>query len=243
MESIQTILKARWPEAILIVVFQAVSITLAERIAWTFWPDAGNTLSEMAILGMSAGSACFGVLWLILLLGFLRSARVTGAAPHDPHQLIIIGRHFFWRTVLVKIAVFCLTVILLFLLIALMSNILIALGRPITPENLPAWPGIVNICVIHIVLVKLILVTPAFILSRDCSITQALEYTTRSKIIEGRRLLGLFAVWLALICVYTLLRNHFESVSLNLAAAGIYALLNAALTLGIHLNAVKFSLR
>lgn len=243
MESLQTILKARWPEAVLIVVFQAVSIILAEKIAWTFWPDAGNTLSEMAIMALAAGSACFGVLWLILLLGFLRSARVMGAAPHDPHQLIIIGRHFFWRTVLIKIVTVCLTVILLFTLLPLTHLIFSSMGTPITPENQPAWPHILVICIAHIILVKLIIVTPAFIVSKDCSVTQALEFTSQSKLIEGARLLMLFGAWLALITAYFFLRNRSDTEMQNLMIAAIYAVLKSALTLLIYLRAIKFSLR
>jgi hypothetical protein len=101
------ILKARWPEVVMVVVLQAAMMLLLEEVV----SDSEKMDSNAALMPFWAsfllgmGTILCAVLWQMLYLGFLKTAAVFGSQPQQPVELLRSGRPYFWRIVFFQILI------------------------------------------------------------------------------------------------------------------------------------------
>ena len=104
MSSVFSIIKSRWPEVAMVVVFQVAAILLRFQLFNLIQPlntsDGSirlDTIPGWAGFLIGFGTIVFSILYLLLWLGFLRTSYTDGAAEKNPAELVKTGRHFFWR--------------------------------------------------------------------------------------------------------------------------------------------------
>ena len=166
------IIKSRWPEVTLVVVFQAGLTLLMEKIMHSIGPEASRLEQlppEWAIFALGLGWMLMMIVWQMLYLGFLRTAAVDGPAQQEPMTLLTTGRGFFWRFLWMQI--------LIATVLWAATGVLAVLGayamgyRDV--QSIPQW--ILNAAEIGAValLVKPFFLIPAFILAMDITAMDA----------------------------------------------------------------------
>ena len=87
-----TILKARWPEATLIVGLYALAV-ISNNLFRAARPDLTKTLFLLCMVF----SLALMVATMVLNYGFLRTVHLEGQKVQTPMALLKKGRYFFWR--------------------------------------------------------------------------------------------------------------------------------------------------
>ncbi len=159
------IVKFRWPELLMILVFHACALFLFGDIEVPQTPDEQQQFSgAQFLLGM--GVAALGIISQMMLWGFLRTIAVSQAQPIPPGQLLVAGRWYFWK------------------LFAFQINInaandpggLCAAGcadivfyGSAAMNNAPAWVQIVSLLTAWVIFLKPFYFVPAVVLAKDIS--------------------------------------------------------------------------
>ena len=160
------IVKARWPEVMLVVVLQAAIMLLLEKVtAMGQMPEAGAAMVPFwASFLLGVGAMLFAILWQMIYLGFLKTAAVSGEYPQQPMQLLQWGRPYFWRIfffqILLGLALFVLNSILISLLVSVF-------WRQGGLQQMPTWAAQVSGLAGALILLKPLLLVPAVILVYD----------------------------------------------------------------------------
>lgn len=165
------ILKARWPEVVLLVVLQAAMVLLSEHILRVSdISEAQNApLPFWAAFLLGLGFIGCAIVWQMMYLGFLRTAAVANEQPQQPMELLRTGRPFFWRILLFQIIVGFAAM--------LISNIVaMSIARMMRIEDLPQWLVQVSGLVGTLVLIKPILIVTARIIVYDNTVWQSFSY-------------------------------------------------------------------
>ena len=188
------IFRRRWPEAALLLGFQAGLVILVEDVSRKSQAEQLSAGSGFALIfGMTA----LAVLWEILFLGFLRTAATQGARPADPIQLLAEGRGFFWRVVLYQ-------AILSIGYIGLVSLMLAGLSGAMKIddiEKMPQWAMQAASLSAIVLLIKPMLVVPAAMIVRDCSVMAAVRAMRQYLMLRDRGFMILAAVSLAVVVI------------------------------------------
>ncbi|MEN6308421.1 MAG: hypothetical protein ABFD91_11760 [Anaerohalosphaeraceae bacterium] len=168
---IMDIVKSRWPELLMILVFHACPLFLFGDVEVTELPaDQQQFSGTQFLLGMAV--AAFGIISQMMLWGFLRTTAVTATQPIAPGQLLIAGRWYFWK-------LFAFQVILMLLLVIIASTLQVVLTISFygssALEHSPAWIQIVSFLAAMLVMLKPSYFIPAVVLARDCSLLESLQ--------------------------------------------------------------------
>ncbi len=194
------IIKARWPEVTLVVVFQAGLSLLLERIVYTMGPDTAHPVPlppEWVLFILGSGGILMVVVWQMLYLGFLRTAAVDGTTPQEPITLVTTGRGFFWRFLWMQIAIgagiWAATGVL-----AVLAGYLLGY-RDV--QRIPQW--LISISEIGSIalLVKPVFLIPAFMLAMDISAIEAFYKTQQVRLREMGTLPILYGTGLGIVAV------------------------------------------
>ena len=162
------ILKMRGPEVMLVVVLHVAMVLLLEDVVAA--SENMDTQGAMPpfwasfLLGM--GVMLFAVLWQMIYLGFLKTAAVSEGEPKQPMQLLRTGRPYFWRILLFQILLGFVIMLLNGVLLSVLGG-LIWQGRSV--EDIPVW--FAQLCALAgiLIVLKPILLIPAFIIVYDIS--------------------------------------------------------------------------
>ena len=200
------ILKARWPEVILIVGIQALAMfgnTLLPKLAEV------NSLLMLAII------SC--MLWLTLIsvllpVGFLRTVHLEGPKRQYPLDLLRIGKRFFWR--IIRLGLLWLPV---YLLLAWM--IFMVVKRPEVTDagflkTAETDPVVFCCCfaVTRLILIKPVLLILPIIIVTDCRISTSFELLKRCKLADAEGPVALFVASASLTVLWAFLTSA-DSVS------------------------------
>ena len=168
------ILKARWPEVVMVVVLQAAMVQLLEGMVSD--SEKMNTNAVLMpfwasfLLGM--GAILFAILWQMLYLGFLKTAAESETRPQQPMELLRSGRPYFWRIVFFQMM---LGFALMFLNIVIASSLRWLLWPDSGFDQLPPWfPQLCALLGILVVLKPMLLV-PARMIVYDDPVFQAVS--------------------------------------------------------------------
>ena len=137
------IIKRRWPEATLVIVFHAGLIAIADRVL-TFTapvensagvPDPGYLPGGLDfVLGL--GTMAFWMVWQLLYIGFLATSFINPAEPREPMELLKIGKRFFWRMLRFQLVFGCAYMIV----VLFISGFLMKMAQvDVTMDDIPLW--------------------------------------------------------------------------------------------------------
>lgn len=172
----------------LLVVSQAAMMLLFEEMVRR-WGLIGDLKAAQApdwamfLLGMAVTGVV--IVWHLLLLGFLKTAAMEGAMPKDPLVLLMVGRPYLWRILLVQFV--------LSMLLWLVSGVIIyayfaATGRAIETEP-PGWLYEIAGAAATVVVFKPFFLIPAFIVALNLRIKESLILMLRVSIKDAKGLL------------------------------------------------------
>jgi len=162
---IMDIVKSRWPELLMILVFHACALFLFGDIEVPQTPDEQQQFSgAQFLLGM--GVAALGIISQMMLWGFLRTIAVSQAQPIPPGQLLVTGRWYFW-----KLFAFQIILMLLLILVASVLQVVLTLSfyGSAAMNNAPAWVQIVSLLTAWVIFLKPFYFVPAVVLAKDIS--------------------------------------------------------------------------
>lgn len=199
------IVKARWPEAIMVVVLQAALMLLAEQLLSISQIEQGVNPPQLPfwagfLLGM--GSILYVILWQMMYLGFLKTAAAEGLQTQPPSELIRSGRPYFWRIVFFQVL---LGFVVFFLngILAGIGGAVFWKGRPLS--QIPEW--FAQLCGLGAMLIVLkpMLLVPARVLVYDESAFEAFVKMRNNKITKMNSLFKLALAGMVFIVLMTLL--------------------------------------
>lgn len=161
------IVKARWPEVVMVVVLQAAMMLLLEEIISESEKMDSNAapIPSWASFLSGIGMVLCAILWQMLYLGFLKTAATSGDQPQPPVKLLRSGRPYFWRILFFQML---LGFVLMFLNIAIGVTLGHLLWKDRNLDQLPQWfPQICALVGILIVLKPMLLVPARMIVYDD----------------------------------------------------------------------------
>ncbi|HML75141.1 MAG TPA: hypothetical protein PKB02_11690 [Anaerohalosphaeraceae bacterium] len=159
------IVKSRWPELLMILVFHACALFLFGDIEVPQTPDEQQQFSgAQFLLGM--GIAGFCILGQMMLWGFLRTMAVSGIQPVPPGQLLVAGRWYFW-----KLFAFQIILVLLIFMVASVLQVVLAISfyGSGDPKKIPIWILIISVQAAQLILLKPLYFIPTVVLAKDIS--------------------------------------------------------------------------
>jgi hypothetical protein len=197
------IVKARWPEVMLVVILQAAMMLLLEEVV----SDSENMDSNAAFMPSWAGfllcmgMALCGVLWQMLYLGFLKTAAISGSQPQQPVILLCSGRPYFWRILVFQMM---LGFALFFLNVAIVVSLSHLLWQDRKLDQLPQW--FAQICALAGVLIvfKPMLLVPARMIVYDDTVYQAIFQTRRYALSDIDQIFKVIFLGLGVVVLFTL---------------------------------------
>jgi hypothetical protein len=163
------ILKARWPEAVMVAGLQACCVAMLKDLQGV--PQPQMPFARLFFLGV--GAAIFSIISQMLFWGFLRSVAVGGVQPAEPMALLRIGRTYFWKLLLFQLLL--LPVVLLVISVIQVGAQMLLYGKVELQTHPPLWLEISGTTVTGLILMKPVYLIPALILLRDCGIWDALR--------------------------------------------------------------------
>jgi hypothetical protein len=172
------ILKARWPEAVMVAGSQACCVALLKDMQGV--PQPQTPFARLFFLGI--GAAIFSIISQMLFWGFLRTAAIGGIQPAEPMTLLRIGRMYFWRLLLFQLLL--LPVVLLIILVIQAGAQMLVYGKVELQTHSPLWLEIAGTTVTGLILMKPVYLIPALILLRDCGIRDALRGLRQTRLSE-----------------------------------------------------------
>ena len=185
------ILKARWPEVILII---------GLIVLWPFLSKLRTKLKYDSVLNLTALAAWFSLALMIvtatLRLGFLRTVYLEGQKRQTIAVLLRTGFHFLWRMIVLG-----LLYAIPFLTVTLLSTRLV--GKPTAPGRL----------VMNIILMKFILLIPALVIVLDCRAFESFKFLKNCRLRDARELIVLFCFQMAFPYLWMFLRRLYGATT------------------------------
>jgi len=230
------ILKARWPEATLIVGLYALAV-LSNNLFRAARPDLTKTLILLCI----PFSLTLMVLLMILNYGFLRTVHLEGQKRQMPIDLLKIGKHFFWRMVgfgLIYVVPYFVLAWLTFLIIKYFTSIDTGFL-----ETAKVAPWLHQLCFIvpMLILIKVVLFIPALIIVLDCGVFESFKFLRKCKLLDARELVALFCLRVVLPFLWVFLRISYnpETTSQYILRT-VSTVIGYVLWLTITVTAIRF---
>jgi hypothetical protein len=228
------ILKARWPEVILII---------GLIIFWPFLSKLRTKLKYDSVLNLAALAAWFSLVLMIiaatLRLGFLRTVYLEGQKRQSIAVLLRTGFHFLWRMIVLGSLYFMPLLMLTFL------STRLAAGR-VTPGETDILHNIVLIrgllvLVITIILMKFILLIPALVIVLDCRAFESFKFLKNCRLRDARELIVLFCFQRAFSCLWLFFRRLYGAIIIPQSIFSVvYSVTMCFIGLIIAVMAVRF---
>ena len=239
------IIKRRWPEATLVIVFHAGLIAIADRVL-TFTAPVENSAGAANpgylpggldfVLGL--GTMAFWMVWQLLYLGFLGTSFIDPAEPREPMELLRIGKRFFWRMLRFQLVFGCAYMIVVLSIAGFLMKTASADG---TMDNVPLWIPPVSSFAAFAVLIKPLVFIPAVMIVRDKMVTETFMSLGQFPLARAIKLLKLFFSCFAVIFLLSFVHSLTAPKTLiHYAMTCVYGLCTSFLLLLTAMAAVKF---
>ena len=212
------IIKARWPEAILIIGIGLLSIPAMLLVT----PSKIGCLESMVLFRWLTSIFSMVIILMLITLrsGFLRTVYLESQKRQSFLILLRTGLHFLWRMIVLGVLYW----ILLVMLIRLGIYLTYLVGKLVTSgeTGIARNPFLINpllVSAANIILMKFILLIPALVIVLDCRAFESFKFLKKYRFRDARELIALFCLqivlgflWMFLrtICGTTTLRPIFE---------------------------------
>ena len=170
-----TILKARWPEAVLII-----SLPLLWNLLNRFLIEFRPRLTPTTIFIIQFIPLLLLLIRTILRCGFLRTVYLEGQKQQKLVVLLRTGIYFLWR------------MFVLHLIYALPFMLTMIGFSKLIPPDATFWFYILYPILVNLVLIKLILLIPALIIVLDCRVFDSFKFLRRYKLSNAKELVFLY---------------------------------------------------
>ena len=236
-----TILKARWPEATLIVGLYALAV-ISNNLFRAARPDLTKTLFLLCLfLLCMAFSLALMVATMVLNYGFLRTVHLEGQKVQTPMALLKKGRYFFWRMLgfgLIYVVPCFVLAWFIFLIIKYFTSIDTGFL-----ETVKVAPWLYQLCFIApmLILIKVVLFIPALIIVLDCGVFESFKFLRKCKLLDSRELVALFCLGMVLPFLWFFLRITYNpEITSQYILRSATAAISYVLWLIIAVMAVRF---
>ena len=240
MPGVLEIIKRRWPEVLLIVVFQAGALVLMAQFEdLSANPDDSiPQVSPVTGLFLSTAIMTLALLCLMLILGFTATAYYEGSVPQQPARLVKVGKYFFWRMVRFQLLFGLACLILSAMIFSVFGGIFFG-GIPI--EDYPEWFERLCFFLTMVILAKPMLIIPAEMIVTDCMVLESVSSFWQYELQRAKTLLKLFAGGLVVLFLLSLPVDAAEEDGFGYyAALAACAVVAGFFTIVINLEAVLF---
>ena len=245
MPEIIEIIKRRWPEATLVIVFHAGLIAIADRVL-TFTAPVENSPGVADpgylpggldfVLGM--GTMAFWMVWQLLYIGFLGTSFINPAEPREPMELLRIGKRFFWRMLRFQLVFGCAYMVIILFISGFLMKIVAADG---IIDNVPLWIPPVSSFAAFAAMVKPLVFIPAVMIVRDRMVTETFMSLGQFPLARATKLMKLFFSCFAVIFLLSFAHSLTAPKTLiHYAVTCVYGLSTSFLLLLVSMAAVKF---
>ena len=241
------LLKSRWPEAVLVIAFQACLFMLGSHMfGMSASFDSTKEDAPFALLPdgwafmIGFGVIIFLIISEMLRLGFIRTALTGGCKQREPIELLKTGRYFFWRMIRFRLIYELVVFAVWFVLLTVLASFLAGSSEP---DNLPAWMARSGLFLACMILMKPWLLMPAIIVAVNCNVIESFRSLKRYRLMANRSIIALFMVWI-LIQVFFVIglepADSEGSAGVQYFTMGIWAIVLSTLNLAVTLAAVLF---
>ncbi len=199
------ILKARWPEVLLIMGIHLLS-------AW------GNSLSlrvtemdPLMVLIMTVCALALAVVTALLWVGFLRTVHLEGPKQQFPLDLLRVGKIFFWRTVrvvLLWMPAYFLLAWTVFMVVK--QPVSIGPGFWEAAETDPV-AFCCSFAMAELILIKFVLLILPIVIVTDCRISTSFRLLRRCRLSDAEGLVVLFVASVSFTVLWAFLPSE-ESI-------------------------------
>ncbi len=229
---ILAILKARWPEAVLIVGGQ-VMLRLMAEIFHLSDPEQAAEAGIAPLLVMMG----VGLVWLTMFFGFLRSVFSEPEQTNMPTELLAKGKPFFWRalgfSIIAPLAIVLLAQVLLVVLAGILPDVSV-----VEP---PIWVAGAASAAAALVLMKYLVLAPAVMVVKDAPLLRTLVMPRQYQLRDAKIIIYLYLAVGALQGIKVGLGIEATGVDSNLAWVGFFSAVVQFLILPIMVAAVRFT--
>jgi len=201
------IFKYRWPEVVMLVGLQVI-LSIAMQLTSQLDHQSSPALAFFFSLVVLASAVVF----LMLQLGFFRTAHTSSRQARSPTELLKTGKPFFWR-------MFAFGFLLALGYVALTRFFYEMLLWSTGTEE--AWFDAFALGLTTLLLMKFLLFIPAIIVVRNCRLFDALRKLRTYSVTQIKPIVGLYMLNLALGLINSLLFGRTEAVEPGLLSPQI----------------------
>jgi hypothetical protein len=164
------IVKFRWPEVAVVVVFQACCVFLFKDVE-LMTVNSDEYSARAFLLGICL--AAFLFFSIMMSCGFFRAVAVNGTLPIQPGMLLSIGRGYCWKILLVLSIVLSISVVIVGMILGTLCYIL---GYEPVYGKIPLWLMSASKLPVDILMIKPFYFMPAIMLVGDLNMIEAFRY-------------------------------------------------------------------
>jgi hypothetical protein len=230
-----TILKARWPEAAVIIGLATCRAVL--HLLRLDLPEERISISSILILAYRMIPLSLYIMAPLLRFGFLRTACLQGQQRASLWKLLRTGVHFLWR----MIVLWALYHLPLLAFAWLSPTFLARWASAENGQQLNLWAQQIFHLVFAVALVKLIVLIPALVIVLDCGILESFKLLKRCRILQIKELILLYYAYIAFSSLLIFVSLQYELPRVGQCVLHVsYFLIGSVLSLIISLTAVRF---
>ena len=196
------ILKARWPEVILLIGLAVLLPFLSKLLA--------NSALSSTVLSVGFLLPLM-VIRTMLRLGFLRTVYLEGQQRQTIAVLLRTGLPFFWRMIVLGL-LFSIPLLTLMLLSIHIAAKRVAPGEAGILHNISLIRQLL-VLVINIIVMKFILLLPALVIVLDCRVFESFKFLKKCRLRDAGTLIVLFCFKMAFPCLWMLSRTLYGTTT------------------------------
>lgn len=201
------IFKARFAEIALILGLNAMSIISAQMIG----PKIESF--NMRLFLFASFAAIAAVLAQLLNYGFIKTAQITRQKTQLPHDLIVIGRYYFWPMVIFALIFLAASMLLSTVIFSIVHHNHLNQTDMDFTQAAKQFPISYSLAIIlpMILFAKPLLLIPAIIIGLDCKLLKSFALLKNYRLRDAKNLLIVFAVQIILTAAMSFLPTETAS--------------------------------
>ena len=204
------ILKARWPEVVLIIGLDVLMMLVNKLHLWL--TGIGSFLGLINLICLIA----LVVIIALLIVAFQRTVYIGSRKRQTPLNLLLIGKHFLWRFMGFELLFFPICWVLAWIIFLVINRI-----TPIDTsflETAKTVPFVYYLCfaIAALILIKPLLLVFPIVIVRDCRLLESFKLLKHFRLFDAKGLVILFLVFTALTVMWAFLPSIESEMTITL---------------------------